>query len=91
MTSQLPSPFATKLGTNYCPSDAEILDIQRFLLAPLSRLKHLNDRIAELQKAIDQKLRYERGGGSGPLGSYLQLMASHILSDSPPLVAASYC
>ncbi|KAJ7177975.1 hypothetical protein C8R46DRAFT_942901 [Mycena filopes] len=54
MTSQLPSPFASKLGTNYCPSDAEVLDIQRLLLAPLSRLKHLNDRIAELQKAIDQ-------------------------------------
>ncbi|KAJ7037446.1 hypothetical protein C8F04DRAFT_1092504 [Mycena alexandri] len=48
------SPFASKLGTNYCPSDEEVLEIQRLLVQPLSRLKGIDDKISELQKAIDE-------------------------------------
>ncbi|KAJ7037461.1 hypothetical protein C8F04DRAFT_1035751 [Mycena alexandri] len=53
------SPFASKLGTNYCPSDEEVLEIQRLLVEPLSRLKGIDDKIAELQKTI-VKLTQER-------------------------------
>ncbi|KAJ7187919.1 hypothetical protein C8R46DRAFT_1340842 [Mycena filopes] len=49
-----PLPFASKLGTNYCPLDDEVLQIRAFLEAPLSRLKQLDDQISELQKAIDE-------------------------------------
>ncbi|KAJ7185573.1 hypothetical protein C8R46DRAFT_1185264, partial [Mycena filopes] len=48
------SPFASKLGTNYYPLDDEVLQIRALLKAPLSRLKQLDDQIAELQKAIDE-------------------------------------
>ncbi|KAJ7037459.1 hypothetical protein C8F04DRAFT_1393670 [Mycena alexandri] len=53
------SPFATKLGTNYCPLDEEVLEIQRLLVEPLSRLQEIDNKIAELQKTID-KLTQER-------------------------------
>ncbi|KAF8129092.1 hypothetical protein K438DRAFT_1887965, partial [Mycena galopus ATCC 62051] len=48
------SPFASKLGTNYCPLDKEVLEIQALLGDPLSRLQSLDNRIAALQKAIDE-------------------------------------
>ncbi|KAJ7785659.1 hypothetical protein B0H16DRAFT_1354385 [Mycena metata] len=48
------SPFASRLGTNYCPLDEEASEIQRLLKEPLSRLKGIDDKIAELQKAIDE-------------------------------------
>ncbi|KAJ7037447.1 hypothetical protein C8F04DRAFT_1232587 [Mycena alexandri] len=48
------SPFASKSGTNYCPSDEEVLEIQRLLVQPLSRLKAIDDKIAELQKTIEE-------------------------------------
>ncbi|KAJ7162289.1 hypothetical protein C8R46DRAFT_1104129, partial [Mycena filopes] len=53
------SPFAARLGTNYCPSDQEILQINSLLAEPSLRLKNLDDEIADLQKAID-KLAAER-------------------------------
>jgi hypothetical protein len=54
------SPFASILGTNYCHTDKEILEIRGFLVGPTHRLKHLDDEIADLQRAID-KLTEERG------------------------------
>ncbi|KAJ6562564.1 hypothetical protein B0H19DRAFT_892918, partial [Mycena capillaripes] len=48
------SPFAAQLGTNYCPKDAEILDIKTFLVEPTLQLKRLDEKIADLQKAIDR-------------------------------------
>ncbi|KAJ7019195.1 hypothetical protein C8F04DRAFT_975995, partial [Mycena alexandri] len=53
------SPSASKLGTNYCPRDEEILEIRDLLVEPLTRLKRLDARIADLQKTID-KLTEER-------------------------------
>ncbi|KAJ6456434.1 hypothetical protein C8R45DRAFT_1222121 [Mycena sanguinolenta] len=53
------SPFASHLGTNYCPKDNELLKIQALLVEPTRRLHRLDDEIAELQKAID-KLAEER-------------------------------
>ncbi|KAJ7743324.1 hypothetical protein B0H16DRAFT_1009803 [Mycena metata] len=49
----MPSPFASRLSTNYCPSDEEIIDIRTLLIEPKSRLKRIDDKIADLQKAID--------------------------------------
>ncbi|KAF7357958.1 hypothetical protein MVEN_00842400 [Mycena venus] len=53
------SPFAPRLGTNYCPTGEEVLQIEALLVEPSLRLKGLDDEIAELQKAID-KLTEER-------------------------------
>ncbi|KAF7376680.1 hypothetical protein MSAN_00085000 [Mycena sanguinolenta] len=55
----MPSPFASHLGTNYCPKDNELLEIRALLVEPTRRLQRLDDEIAELQKAID-KLAEER-------------------------------
>ncbi|KAJ7252150.1 hypothetical protein B0H12DRAFT_966372, partial [Mycena haematopus] len=48
------SQFASKLGTNYCPLDEEVLEIESLLVQPLSRLQDLDDRIADLQKVVDE-------------------------------------
>ncbi|KAJ7665888.1 hypothetical protein DFH06DRAFT_1040588 [Mycena polygramma] len=61
------SAFATRLGTNYCPKDEEVLEIQGLLVEPTLRLKHLDDEIADLQKAIE-KLAEERDS----LGAYVE-------------------
>ncbi|KAJ7140792.1 hypothetical protein C8R44DRAFT_761894 [Mycena epipterygia] len=53
------SPFASKLGTNYCPTDEEMTEIQSLIVEPGLRLQRLDDEIADLQKAID-KLAEER-------------------------------
>ncbi|KAJ7937449.1 hypothetical protein B0H13DRAFT_2418564, partial [Mycena leptocephala] len=45
------SPFTPQLGTNYCPTDEEVLEIQDLLVQPTLRLKRLDDEIADLQKA----------------------------------------
>ncbi|KAJ7157197.1 hypothetical protein C8R46DRAFT_1165600 [Mycena filopes] len=48
------SPFAPKLGTNYCPLDEELSQIHGLLVEPLSRLKELDGQIADLQRAMDE-------------------------------------
>ncbi|KAJ7705181.1 hypothetical protein B0H16DRAFT_1636670 [Mycena metata] len=58
MTS-LTSPFASRVGTNYAPTDEEVIAIRDLLDEPLSRLKRLDEQLADLQKAID-KLTEER-------------------------------
>ncbi|KAJ7633455.1 hypothetical protein DFH06DRAFT_1222851 [Mycena polygramma] len=55
------SPFTPQLGTNYCPSDKEVLEINDLLVEPRHRLKQLDDKIANLQKAMDE-LAEEREG-----------------------------
>ncbi|KAJ7465959.1 hypothetical protein FB451DRAFT_418452 [Mycena latifolia] len=62
----LSSPFTSKLGTNYCPQDEEVAQIQTLLAEPTQRLKRLDDEIRDLQKALDQ-LMEERGR----LGEYV--------------------
>ncbi|KAJ6573488.1 hypothetical protein DFH09DRAFT_388978, partial [Mycena vulgaris] len=57
--SSMSSPFTSKLGTNYCPQDEEIIEIQSLLVEPALQLKCLDDEITELQKAVE-KLRDER-------------------------------
>ncbi|KAJ7255887.1 hypothetical protein B0H12DRAFT_964781, partial [Mycena haematopus] len=52
------SLFASKLGTNYCPLDEEVCEIEALLVRSRSRLQDLDDRIADLQKvtAIDEQV-----------------------------------
>ncbi|KAJ7211823.1 hypothetical protein B0H12DRAFT_1195034, partial [Mycena haematopus] len=47
------SPFVLRLGTNYCPTDEEVLEIKALLVEPTLQLKGLDDEITNLQKAID--------------------------------------
>ncbi|KAJ7031052.1 hypothetical protein C8F04DRAFT_960881 [Mycena alexandri] len=68
------SPFASKLGTNYCPLDDEVLQIRALLVEPLSRLKRLDDQIADLQKAID-KLAQERESVRTLVDSHMELIS----------------
>ncbi|KAJ7633449.1 hypothetical protein DFH06DRAFT_692477 [Mycena polygramma] len=48
------SPFTHQLGTNYCPSDEEVLEIQRILVEPTLRMKRLDDEIAKLVAERDR-------------------------------------
>ncbi|KAJ7689574.1 hypothetical protein B0H17DRAFT_1011977 [Mycena rosella] len=48
------SPFISKLGTNYCPRDEEVAEIQTLLAEPTLRLQHLDAEIADLQMALDK-------------------------------------
>ncbi|KAJ7432587.1 hypothetical protein FB451DRAFT_1377212 [Mycena latifolia] len=68
------SPFTSKLGTNYCPQDEEILQIQTLLVEPTLRLKRLDDEIAVLQKALD-KLAEERAGISAYVDTHKALIS----------------
>ncbi|KAJ7634701.1 hypothetical protein FB45DRAFT_472308 [Roridomyces roridus] len=61
------SPFSSKFGTNYSPTDAEVAEIRALLVEPRQRIQGLNDKIAEMQKAID-KVAAERDS----IGSYVQ-------------------
>ncbi|KAJ7441694.1 hypothetical protein FB451DRAFT_1377179 [Mycena latifolia] len=68
------SPFTSKLGTNYCPQDEEIAQIQTLLVEPTLRLKRLDDEITVLQKALD-KLAEERTGISAYVDAHKALIS----------------
>ncbi|KAJ7441730.1 hypothetical protein FB451DRAFT_1150497 [Mycena latifolia] len=68
------SPFTSKLGTNYCPQDDELAQIQTLLIEPTLRLKRLDDEIAELQRALD-KLAEERAGLSAFVKAHRALLS----------------
>ncbi|KAJ7031042.1 hypothetical protein C8F04DRAFT_1112088 [Mycena alexandri] len=68
------SPFASKLGTNYCPLDDEVPEIRALLVEPLSRLKRIDDQIADLQKAIDE-LAQERESVRAFVDSHNELIS----------------
>ncbi|KAJ7441692.1 hypothetical protein FB451DRAFT_117073 [Mycena latifolia] len=68
------SPFTSKLGTNYCPKDEEIAQIQTLLIEPTLRLKRLDDEITVLQKALD-KLAEEHAGLSAFVETHMALLS----------------
>ncbi|KAF7357903.1 hypothetical protein MVEN_00836600 [Mycena venus] len=68
------SPFASRLRTNYCPRDEELAQIKALLSEPCQRLKHLDDEIAVLQKALD-KLSEERNALSAYVKAHEALMS----------------
>ncbi|KAF7373718.1 hypothetical protein MSAN_00582800 [Mycena sanguinolenta] len=55
------SPFALRLGTNYCPTDQEVLEIRSLLVEPTLRIKSLDDEIADLQRSIDRLVEERKG------------------------------
>ncbi|KAF8155299.1 hypothetical protein K438DRAFT_1862568 [Mycena galopus ATCC 62051] len=55
------SRFASRLRTNYCPTDEEVLEIRSLLIEPTLRLRRFDDEIADLQKTLE-KLVKERDG-----------------------------
>ncbi|KAF8143345.1 hypothetical protein K438DRAFT_1876203 [Mycena galopus ATCC 62051] len=61
------SPFASQLGTNYCPADTELTQIKALLVEPYLRLKAMDDKIGVLREALD-KLVEERDA----LGAYVE-------------------
>ncbi|KAJ7441737.1 hypothetical protein FB451DRAFT_1190924 [Mycena latifolia] len=67
-------PFQLPLGTNYCPQDEEVEEIQALLTEPILRLKRLDDEIADLQKALD-KLAEERAGLSAFVDAHKALIS----------------
>ncbi|KAJ6526963.1 hypothetical protein DFH09DRAFT_1187235 [Mycena vulgaris] len=68
------SPFASKLGTNYCPLDEEIREIQGLIFQSSSRLQRLDDQLADLQKAIE-RLTKERDSLSNYVEAHKSLIS----------------
>ncbi|KAK6977598.1 hypothetical protein R3P38DRAFT_3123748 [Favolaschia claudopus] len=53
------SPFAQRLGTNYCLTDDEVLEIKNLIAEPTRQLLSLDEEISQLQKSIE-KLKEKR-------------------------------
>ncbi|KAF7364079.1 hypothetical protein MSAN_01066700 [Mycena sanguinolenta] len=68
------SPFVSRLGTNYCPTDEEVVEIEALLVDPTLRLKGLDDEIRKLQEAID-KLGEERSRVAAYVEGYKALIS----------------
>ncbi|KAF7370259.1 hypothetical protein MSAN_00657000 [Mycena sanguinolenta] len=68
------SPFASHLGTNYCPQDEEDAQIKDLLIEPCLRLKRLDEEIAVLRKALD-KLTEERDALSTYVEAHKSLLS----------------
>ncbi|KAJ7062363.1 hypothetical protein C8F01DRAFT_1368970 [Mycena amicta] len=48
------SAFTPKLGTNYCPTDDEVHEINALLIEPSAQLRQLDNKIDELRKAMEE-------------------------------------
>ncbi|KAK6977618.1 hypothetical protein R3P38DRAFT_3123855 [Favolaschia claudopus] len=48
------SPFASRLGTNYCPTDDEVLEIREFIAEPTRQILALDNEIAQLRGTIEK-------------------------------------
>ncbi|KAJ6526945.1 hypothetical protein DFH09DRAFT_1328277 [Mycena vulgaris] len=70
----MPSPFAPKIGTNYCPKEQEIIEITALLVQPTLRLERLQNEITEMQKAIDE-LKTERDSLAGYVRAHQALIS----------------
>ncbi|KAJ7740015.1 hypothetical protein DFH07DRAFT_751826, partial [Mycena maculata] len=68
------SPFTSKLGTNYCPTDKEMVEIEALLIEPGHRMKRLDEEIVEMQKALD-KLTEERDSLGAYIGAHKALVS----------------
>ncbi|KAF7357891.1 hypothetical protein MVEN_00835300 [Mycena venus] len=68
------SPFASQLGTNYCPRDDELSQIKGLLNEPCLKLKSLDDEIAAMRKVLD-KLTEERDALSAYVEAHEALLA----------------
>ncbi|KAJ7634596.1 hypothetical protein FB45DRAFT_470177 [Roridomyces roridus] len=68
------SPFASKLGTNYCPTPDDTIEIKALLREPLLQMKRLDTKIAELQQALN-KLIGERESLKTHVQAYKALLS----------------
>ncbi|KAJ7646549.1 hypothetical protein FB45DRAFT_890744 [Roridomyces roridus] len=66
--------FSGKLGTNYCPTDNEVLQIQGLLVEPLDKLSKIDEEIAELQKSLN-KLTEQRAHLAAYIDGYKALIS----------------
>ncbi|KAJ7052230.1 hypothetical protein C8F01DRAFT_1171358 [Mycena amicta] len=55
------SPVASKLATNYCPTDEESLQIRALLVEPTSRLQQLDEKIRVLTEERDELAAFIAG------------------------------
>ncbi|EDR01506.1 uncharacterized protein LACBIDRAFT_310786 [Laccaria bicolor S238N-H82] len=58
-TTQIDSPYASNLHTNYTPTESETLQIKQLLSEPLKRLSSLDAEIDRVQSILDE-LHHER-------------------------------
>ncbi|EDR15504.1 uncharacterized protein LACBIDRAFT_321380 [Laccaria bicolor S238N-H82] len=59
-TTQIDSPYASNLHTNYTPTESEILEIKQLLTEPLKRLSSLDAEIERVQSILDELHREHR-------------------------------
>ncbi|KAJ7634628.1 hypothetical protein FB45DRAFT_909389 [Roridomyces roridus] len=68
------TPFASRLDTNSCPTAEEAVEIKAFLAEPLLQLKCLDNKIADMQQALN-KLSKERGSLQSFIHSHQALLS----------------
>ncbi|KAK7001440.1 hypothetical protein R3P38DRAFT_2559064 [Favolaschia claudopus] len=68
------SPFSRYLGTNYCPTDDEVLEIKSLVAEPTRQLLALDKEISQLQKSVE-KLQEERQTLSTYVDEYKALIS----------------
>ncbi|KAJ7049990.1 hypothetical protein C8F01DRAFT_718781 [Mycena amicta] len=80
------SPFISKLGTNFCPTDDELKDISAYLAEPIEKLASLDTKIGYLQEAlanvrIERDILHEHVEAHNALVSPLRRMPLDILQE----------
>jgi len=72
--TQINSPHASNLHTNYTPTESEILQIEQFLSEPLKRLSTLDAEIKRVQSILDE-LHHERRALSEEIEAHRALIS----------------
>ena len=73
-TTQIDSPYASNLHTNYTPTESEILQIREFLTEPLKRLSSLDAEIERVQSILNE-LHHERRALSDEIEAHRALIS----------------
>ncbi|KAJ6537311.1 hypothetical protein DFH09DRAFT_1178438, partial [Mycena vulgaris] len=73
-STAMTSCFSPKLGTNYCPKDDEVLEIQALLVEPTLRLDRLDNEIAAMREALDTLIA-ERDGVDAYVSAHKALIS----------------
>ena len=72
--TQIDSPYASNLHTNYTPTESEILQIREFLTEPLKRLSSLDAEIERVQSIVNE-LHHERRALSDEIEAHRALIS----------------
>ncbi|KIJ94895.1 hypothetical protein K443DRAFT_11769 [Laccaria amethystina LaAM-08-1] len=73
-TTQINSPYASNLHTNYTPTESETFQIKQFLTEPLKRLSSLDAEIGRVQSILDG-LHHERRALSDEIEAHRALIS----------------